>query len=500
MKKIFLILPYLFAHFLAAQTPTWSNPVAAIIYQNCTACHRTGGIAPFTLNSYNDAVVQASAIQTSVVAKNMPPWMPSPDYCHYVGEKILSQTEITAISDWVANGTPSGDLSQAPQSPTFSGASQLLQIDQSVQMPTYTIQSNQDEHRVFVMHSNYSTDTYLSEIEFMPGNLETVHHIVLYQDSTNATWLLDQNDPLAGFNGAGTNAVGESVKLIYGWLPGGGVAKFPLDMGFRIPAGADFVMEIHYAPGNIGKIDSTQINLRFATVSQPRQVYFETFYPTMTNPPLFIAANMVDTFYQVVPNIAQDISMLSIYPHAHLIGKAFKVYAVTPTNDTIPLVYVPNWNFHWQGNYTFLQPIKIPAGSSIYEEAIYDNTSNNPNNPHSPPQDVYAGATTEDEMMVCVFAYLYYQAGDENINLGETTNIFLPQNQGFIVYPNPSEDIIYIKNDLSIFQTIEIININGQVLLKKELSPKNNHFSIKELPSGVYFLKLGNKIERFEKK
>ena len=124
--------------------------------------------------------------------------------------------------------------------------------------------------------------------------------------------------------------------------------------------------------------------------------------------------------------ITQDISLLTINPHMHLLGKSFLAYAITLNNDTIPLIKIDNWNFRWQYFYTFKKMLKIPAGSEIIVEATYDNTSNNPDNPFSPPQVVSerknlngkGSMRTSDEMLQFIINYLPYNDGDENIILG----------------------------------------------------------------------------------
>ena len=70
--------------------------------------------------------------------------------------------------------------------------------------------------------------------------------------------------------------------------------------------------------------------------------------------------------------------------------------------------------------------IKIPKGSTIIAEGIYDNTSQNPNNPFDPPQLVaerfdYAGSSMRatDEMFQFIITYTPYESGDENLELAK---------------------------------------------------------------------------------
>ncbi|MBK8704044.1 MAG: hypothetical protein IPN33_10765 [Saprospiraceae bacterium] len=70
--------------------------------------------------------------------------------------------------------------------------------------------------------------------------------------------------------------------------------------------------------------------------------------------------------------------------------------------------------------YAFKKLIKLPKGSVVYAEAVYDNTANNPRNPHSPPMEVTYGWGTFNEMCNLVFEYLDYQTGDEQLDIYNT--------------------------------------------------------------------------------
>src|SRR4030095_1310356 len=126
MKKTGILLSLALQSFIvSSQTPDWSLQVASIIYNNCSTCHHDGGIAPFPLMSYEDAMANGFSIQLDVNSHHMPPWPPDPSYNHFLNEKVLSQSEINTINDWVNGGMPSGDLALAPSPPVFSGNSMM---------------------------------------------------------------------------------------------------------------------------------------------------------------------------------------------------------------------------------------------------------------------------------------------------------------------------------------------------------------------------------------
>ena len=139
-------------------------------------------------------------------------------------------------------------------------------------------------------------------------------------------------------------------------------------------------------------------------------------------PPLIIKPNTVQTFRTNL-KLEKDISILTVNPHMHLLGRSFIAYAVKPDGDTIPLIRIPRWDFRWQYFYTYEKMLKVPAGSTIYVEGVYDNTTANPLNPFNPPRLVMQreeSMRTTDEMFQFIVSFLPYKEGDENISLDPT--------------------------------------------------------------------------------
>ena len=73
-------------------------------------------------------------------------------------------------------------------------------------------------------------------------------------------------------------------------------------------------------------------------------------------------------------NVEEDISLISIYPHCHLLGKSWEIYAIDPEGNRQNLLKIDSWDFNWQGDYPLAKYIKIDKGSIIHAIATYDNT------------------------------------------------------------------------------------------------------------------------------
>lgn len=403
-----LILMLLVLCFSAnGQTPTWSGNVAKIIYGNCTSCHRTGGIAPFTLETYDEVSAMAGWIEQSIVQKKMPPWPPDENYKELAHQRVLPATDVTTFQQWVAAGMPSGNLNLAPPLPSFPNGTQLGVPNVSLTIPTFTVPNNNDYYKNFVLNVGNATATNATAIEVIPGNPAIVHHVLVFQDSTN-------NPINTGGGGGGTGSA--ASQLIYSWVPGASPYYTPVGTGIRLAPNTRIILQIHYAPGSNGMNDATVVNLK-TSIGALRKITINPLlnHSNLTNGPLAIGANQIKTFNAEF-TLPIKATFLYTFPHMHLLGKNFRVWANAPiTNDTTRFVWIPEWDFHWQDNFIFPNTVVLNVGHKLKSQATYDNTSSNLNNPSSPPINVTAGEGTADEMHLVFLAYMPYQAGDENI-------------------------------------------------------------------------------------
>jgi hypothetical protein len=284
-------------------------------------------------------------------------------------------------------------------------------------------------------------DQYISTIEVVPGNRKLLHHLnaqLLSYDPEKRKDVFRGNvvvdldsfpDKLSAYKALGlANDDGTTFPLltpsVTNYLPGVTPPIYPEGIGgFKLTRkGALFLKDIHYGPSRVDTTDNTVFNV-FYSKEAPRRPAQEfqmgTYGVSPVVPALVVPANEVKTFTSdyVVPF---DISILTVNPHMHLLGKSFLAYAVTQQNDTIPLIRINKWDFRWQYFYTYKKMVKIPKGSRIHCEGVYDNTRNNPNNPFSPPRLIAereGSMRTSDEMFQFIVTYLPYQKGDENISL-----------------------------------------------------------------------------------
>ena len=488
-----------------AQTPSWSTDIASIVYSKCTPCHRTGEIAPFTLESYEDAVNVSGSIKHAVQSREMPPWPPASGHGTFMGNRSLSDQEIATIAAWVDGGAPSGDLSQAPKPPTFPTGSQLGTPDLVLEMQeTWQVQgNNKDVYRYFVLPTNLPADRFISAIEFRPGNAKVVHHVLYYLDTTGTARAKDGADPMPGYSGFGDPGF-ESAASFLGWVPGAQMRFYPPEIGARFHKNSDLVIQVHYAPSDEPQTDRSHVNIFFHKNPVTRLVQEFSLNPLNLLPGqnFVIPANTTKNFTTRF-TVPLDVSLVGVAPHMHLLGKNARAYAVTPQEDTINLVKINDWDFHWQGGYAYRNPVRIPRGSTLYYTAEYDNTINNLENPNSPPKTVRWGESTTDEMLLCYFHWIPYLPGDETLSMETSTPTSVSEgvenlSPHISVYPNPTAERVNISIELSAPAQywLVIVDASGNVVRTesqpREMTSGLNVISVdtRSLSSGAYMVRL----------
>ena len=379
---------------------TWSKEIAPVFQQHCQGCHRPGDIAPFPLLSYIDAYRERQKILRVVERRKMPPWKPVSGFGEFLDARRLSEAEIASIRDWVAAGAPEGDPNDLPPARQWSETWTLGAPD-AVLAPESAFEvssSDRDLYRCFVIPTRFAEDRYLSAVEFAPGNRQIVHHVLTYLDTTGASVALNQADLGLGytcFGGPGFAPTGG----IGGWAPGARPQVNPDGVGVLLPAGARVVMQVHYHNRRPGpESDRTQIGLHFAKKPVDKRVRSIPVLNSTFLIPAEAPRHEVHASYTIPPG--RNLHAIGISPHMHLLGREMKVTATSPDGTVQPLIYIDDWDFHWQGTYTFARPVPLPGGTRIDVEAVYDNSSANRRNPSAPTRDVSWGEETTDEMCI----------------------------------------------------------------------------------------------------
>ncbi len=180
-----------------------------------------------------------------------------------------------------------------------------------------------------------------------------------------------------------------------GWAPGANATRLPAGVGRNLPKGSDIVLQIHYHPNGKPESDRSRLGLYLAPKDQPiRQAIH--WWATGTEDfeiPEDQANFKID--HRNLP-LPLDVELLAVSPHMHLLGKDITMTAELPDGTVQKLIEIDQWDFNWQLQYYFQEPIALPAGTVMRVVAHYDNSTSNPHRPELPRTVTYGEATTDE--------------------------------------------------------------------------------------------------------
>jgi peroxiredoxin len=382
---------------------TYSGQVARILQDNCQVCHRENQVGPFSLTTFAEARQWREEIRAYTQQRLMPPWKAAPGFGDFANDVSLSDAEIALIGRWVEQGAPEGNRDEAPPNPEFQDEWALGPPDLIVEMPEpYVVRpEGEDDYRHFVIPNEYGEDRYVEAIDVRPGNRNTVHHVLMYVDTSGRARELDAQDEGPGYSRFGGLGF-EPVASLGGWAPGNRPTKTPPNTGAWLPPKSDIVMQVHYYRTGVEERDLTRVGLYFAKSPCPVRAK---------------GGMVINTDFELRPGDAEcevvgertieEASYLySVTPHMHLLGRTMGVTAHLPDGSELPLIRIDDWDFNWQTTYHFRELILLPAGTRLQMRATFDNSASNPRNPHDPPEPVRWGEKTTDEMCICFFGFI----------------------------------------------------------------------------------------------
>jgi hypothetical protein len=161
-----------------------------------------------------------------------------------------------------------------------------------------------------------------------------------------------------------------------------------------LQARSKLVAQVHYHPD--GKPEQEQWSAGF---------YFTDQAPVRRVVDVGLASKAIDIragdpHYVVRAHftIPVAIDAVGVIPHAHLLCREMRGWAILPDGRKQWLLNLRDWDFNWQDQFQYARPIRLPADSRLEMEFVYDNSSANPRNPNSPPKRVQWGGGTNDEM------------------------------------------------------------------------------------------------------
>lgn len=367
---------------------SYVKDVAPILEAKCVACHQEGGIGPFAMSSYEMVKGFSPMIREVIRTDRMPPYNADPHVGRFSDDKNMSPAEIKTLVHWIEAGAPRGDGADPLAAKQHVAAEWPLgKPDLILDIPAFKVPaSGIVDYQRPAMVNPQTEGRWIRATTVKPGDRQSVHHIL-------TGWMSEvpangQSSETRWRGSVGGYAVGSESTVYAG------------NVGSYLPAGGAIGFQMHYTPYGKEAVDKSQIGVYF--YDKPPELMMRNV--VVIDPSISIKANTArhrEVAYVEFPN---DALLYSAFPHAHYRAYSSDLWIQYPDGKKKLLLTLPRYDFNWQRAYTFAEPVKIPAGSKLIANYVYDNSKRNPANP-DPTINVTWGEQSHEEMLFTSVAF-----------------------------------------------------------------------------------------------
>ncbi len=311
-----------------------------------------------------------------------------------------------------------------------------------------------DDYRCFLADPAITSPSFVTGVQFLPGNKTIVHHSILFRvdpGQVAAAEAKDAADPRPGwecFGGPGlpstsSNALDglDSAPWLAGWAPGGKENVFSAGFGVPMPAGSRIVIQMHYnlrAASATPVVDNTHIRLRMSqnrrlraleTMLLPAPVeipcpagasgslcdratsvadvvgrFGADSSRTIAGLQLLCGGNMIapraGLTQSCIRYVRAPATVRAAAGHMHLLGRSIRIVANAGTPRERLILDIPVWDFDNQSAQPLATPVGLRTGDTVTVTCTHDPTLRErlPALTGTPPRYVVWGEGTTDEM------------------------------------------------------------------------------------------------------
>jgi len=335
------------AHKAITSKYTYNDDVFPILRDRCASCHVTGGVAPMSLMTYDDAFPWAESIRAELVAAHMPPWNADESYGEIKRAHTLSPKELDVLLTWATGGNPRGSLEQKLPVVELKNEWKLGTPDLPLKLPAdFTLAADKmEDWQEFTLPTGLAEAKWVRAVDLLPGTPSIVRSATIF---------------VKGAAAQATSTTPSPEQVLALWLPGQDAA--PNDgVAFKLPAGAQIGVRIHYK--KTWQFEGKAISDR-STVG----VYF---LPTATAQELLsvpidapAASGGTDQTIRFSRTLSEDVVALALSPDKVPGNISLQIEAVRPDGAHVPMIRL-NTRADWDRRYWFEKPMTLPRGTRI---------------------------------------------------------------------------------------------------------------------------------------
>jgi hypothetical protein len=375
---------------LPSTAPTYYRDVLPILQQHCVACHRAGGIAPMSFETYEGARRYAYLIRNVTQDKAMPPPFSVPLVGRVTNDPTLTPAQISTLAAWANLKAPAGDPGDAPAAPREAAPWRakpdlIVKMPQSVAIPA----SGELEYVYQIVPTRFTEGRWIQMAEVLPSLRANLLQLIVVIRRPGSHWLRHAPAGTPFTSSALTvkedrRWADDDILIVYS--PGSSSQELPLTMGKFIPAGSDLVFRAQYISNGITSSDQSSVGLVFSKQRPSQRIVTLALQGDRR---LTIPPNASQYRAEARGVLRRDVVVLGFFPFLHLRGRRFEydvVHAPNKAGDNLNLetetLLRVTYDLRWQTSYSLSEPRFLKAGTELRAIAWYDNSPNNPNNPN----------------------------------------------------------------------------------------------------------------------
>ncbi len=378
-----------FSPAVLAQEVTFHKDIEPILQRSCQNCHRTGGVAPMPMVTYEEVAPFAGLIEYKTGLRSrpgaMPPWYTEKNVGiqQFKDDPSLSEAEVAAISTWVASGSPKGNTADAPEPLVFDDNTKwkLGEPDLIVETEDFFMARGRPDWwgEIPSVPSGLTEDRYVKSVEIVEindvgvgaeesdtvGGLWIFHHMIWRMETLD-----EQGNVIPGqATSFPVHEVGRNGDI------------FDPDAGPLLRANSSFYTDSVHMHSN-GRDTTGHLQIGFRFHPEDYEPKYRTAISINGNgSDISVEGNARDQELHAYQVLTEHTKVITFEPHLHAAGDRMCLEAIWGYSvETLSCVgYDHNWvrGYPFADDYTPL----LPKGAILHVTGYFNNTETNPSVP-----------------------------------------------------------------------------------------------------------------------
>ena len=378
-------IDYLYVSRFGDRQISYQDEIVPILKRRCTTCHIEDGLAPWAMVSHRMVQGWSPMIREVLVTHRMPPGQIDMLEGAWDDVHQITDDELITLVHWIDSGARrDGDSDPLTEQVAVDDSWKLGEPDVIIDVPAETIPATgMVDFKIKRADLALEKDQWISAVAYNVGDRSVLHSLLVFAvdpsiDSRDLKGLVDP----------------KNAEFISLYVPPRTEEAFAADAGFLLRQDRDLSFKLRYVTGGRETVDKTRIGLYFRD-SVPKYavrnvITLNTAFTISPGEDNHVERATTEPF-------EHEVLVESFAPQTHTRGKSMSIYARYPDGSEKRLINVANYNFNWQMNYKLEERLRLPAGSRLVAETVYDNSASNPQNVDAEAQ-VKVGITTYDEI------------------------------------------------------------------------------------------------------